>query len=88
MIHRGNGGDEAPVDAVEQLASFLGGQHRGLAAPNDVLRPAYRCRRVDLDNLAHDEPIEFAETRAYVKRVEHLKSIYRDAWHSKLYVEN
>jgi len=31
------------------------------------------------------EGIQFPETRAYVKRVEHLTSIYRRAWHSKLY---
>ena len=29
--------------------------------------------------------IQFAETRAYVDRVEKLKGIYRDAWHSELY---
>ena len=27
----------------------------------------------------------FAETRAYVARVEHLKQVYADAWHSQLY---
>jgi soluble lytic murein transglycosylase len=29
--------------------------------------------------------IQFAETRAYVARVEHLKGIYRRAWHAQLY---
>ena len=29
--------------------------------------------------------IQFAETRAYVDRVEKLKQIYGDAWHSELY---
>ena len=29
--------------------------------------------------------IQFAETRAYVERVEDVKQIYRTAWHSKLY---
>ena len=30
------------------------------------------------------EPIQFAETRAYVNRVEHLKALYRKAWHHEL----
>ena len=29
--------------------------------------------------------IQFAETRAYVARVEHLQDVYRSAWHSQLY---
>jgi soluble lytic murein transglycosylase len=29
--------------------------------------------------------IQFPETRAYVSRVEHLETIYRSAWHSRLY---
>ena len=29
--------------------------------------------------------IQFSETRAYIVRVEHLKKIYHDAWHSQLY---
>jgi peptidoglycan lytic transglycosylase len=37
---------------------------------------------------ANHEPIQFAETRAYVERVEDLKSIYRGAWRSKLYAQN
>jgi soluble lytic murein transglycosylase len=46
---------------------------------------AYNAGQGNLDRwLAHDEPIQFAETRAYVKRVEHLKSIYRDAWGKEL----
>ena len=35
--------------------------------------------------LAHHEPIQFAETRAYVSRVEHLKEVYARAWRSQLY---
>jgi hypothetical protein len=35
--------------------------------------------------LAHHESIQFAETRAYVSRVERLKGIYADAWRSQLY---
>jgi soluble lytic murein transglycosylase len=37
---------------------------------------------------ANNERIQFAETRAYVERVEDLKSIYRSAWRSKLYPKN
>ena len=29
--------------------------------------------------------VQFAETRAYIERVEDLKSIYRRAWHKQLY---
>jgi soluble lytic murein transglycosylase len=50
---------------------------------------AYNAGQGNVDRWrANHEPIQFAETRAYIKRVEHLKSIYRSAWRSKLYVEN
>jgi soluble lytic murein transglycosylase len=29
--------------------------------------------------------IQFPETRAYVTRVEHLREVYRSAWHAQLY---
>jgi soluble lytic murein transglycosylase len=29
--------------------------------------------------------IQFPETRAYVSRVEHLRAVYKDAWHAELY---
>lgn len=42
---------------------------------------AYNAGQGNVDKWrANGEPIQFAETRAYVKRVEHLKTIYRDAW--------
>jgi soluble lytic murein transglycosylase len=42
---------------------------------------AYNAGQGNVDKWrARGEPIQFAETRAYVKRVEHLKSIYRRAW--------
>jgi soluble lytic murein transglycosylase len=46
---------------------------------------AYNAGQGNVDRwLAHDEPIQFAETRAYVSRVERLKAIYRHAWGSQL----
>jgi soluble lytic murein transglycosylase len=47
---------------------------------------AYNAGQGNVDRwIAHDEPIQFAETRAYVSRVEHLKGIYAKAWRSQLY---
>ncbi len=47
---------------------------------------AYNAGQGNVDKWrANGEPIQFAETRAYVERVEDLKQIYRDAWHSQLY---
>jgi soluble lytic murein transglycosylase len=47
---------------------------------------AYNAGQGNVDNwLAHGEPIQFAETRAYVARVEHLKQVYAKAWRSQLY---
>lgn len=47
---------------------------------------AYNAGQGNVDKwIAHGEPIQFPETRAYVKRVEHLKAIYADAWRSELF---
>jgi soluble lytic murein transglycosylase len=47
---------------------------------------AYNAGQGNVDQWRrNDEPIQFAETRAYIKRVERLKKIYRSAWRSKLY---
>ncbi len=47
---------------------------------------AYNAGQGNVDSWrAKGEPIQFAETKAYVERVEDLKAIYRHAWRSKLY---
>ena len=47
---------------------------------------AYNAGQGNVDRwLAHHESIQFAETRAYVSRVEHLKQVYAKAWGSQLY---
>ena len=46
---------------------------------------AYNAGQRNVDRwLAKGEPIQFAETRAYVSRVERLKGIYRRAYRSQL----
>jgi soluble lytic murein transglycosylase len=51
-----------------------------------VVLAAYNAGQGNVDRWrrSHKE-IQFPETRAYVARVEHLKSTYRDAWRSSLY---
>jgi soluble lytic murein transglycosylase len=47
---------------------------------------AYNAGQGNVDRwIAHHEAIQFPETRAYVKRVEHLKAIYAEAWRSELF---
>jgi soluble lytic murein transglycosylase len=47
---------------------------------------AYNAGQGNVDRWrARGRAIEFPETRAYIARVEHLKQVYDDAWHSALY---
>jgi soluble lytic murein transglycosylase len=46
---------------------------------------AYNAGQGNVDAWrAKGEPIQFPETAAYVKRVEHLKHVYRNAWAKEL----
>jgi soluble lytic murein transglycosylase len=47
---------------------------------------AYNAGQENVDRWrAEGKGIEFGETRHYVKRVEHLKTLYRRGYHSQLY---
>jgi soluble lytic murein transglycosylase len=47
---------------------------------------AYNAGQGNVDRWRRDGvAIQFPETQAYVARVQHLKTIYNEAWHSQLY---
>jgi soluble lytic murein transglycosylase len=51
-----------------------------------IVLAAYNAGQGNVDRWRSEaKEIQFAETRAYVKRVEELKDVYRDAWKHELY---
>ncbi len=51
-----------------------------------IVLAAYNAGQGNVDRWRSEaREIQFAETREYVRRVEELKDIYRDAWRSELY---
>jgi hypothetical protein len=58
------------VDDVEQLSCLLGGQHQRLAAPDNVLRPAYRMAIPKYPDMAQKGWIEWDNNSLFVKLTE------------------
>src|SRR3546814_5722511 len=46
------------VDRIKQPPRLVGGQHRRLAAPLTMRRPAHRCGGVHRHDLAYHQPVE------------------------------
>jgi soluble lytic murein transglycosylase len=62
---------------LRHLLDLYGDERTALAAYNAGQQNVNRW-------LAHHEPVQFPETRAYVSRIERLKGIYRRAYGSEL----
>jgi soluble lytic murein transglycosylase len=74
-----------PEINIRYGAWYLGNLFRKYRNERLVLA-AYNAGQGNVDRWrAQGKAIGFAETRAYVDRVEHLKHVYNDAWHSSLY---
>jgi len=63
---------------LHHLFNRYGDERLVLAAYNAGPGNVDRWQRTGVD-------VQFAETRAYVARVEQLKAVYRDAWYAELY---
>jgi peptidoglycan lytic transglycosylase len=74
-----------PVINIRYGAWYLGNLLRKYRIERLALA-AYNAGQGNVDRwLQARSPIQFPETRAYVARVEHMKHVYFDAWHSALY---
>jgi len=70
-----------PEINIRYGAWYLGNLFRKYGDERLVLA-AYNAGQGNVDRWrAEGKSIGFAETRAYVSRVEHLKHVYHDAWH-------
>jgi soluble lytic murein transglycosylase len=70
-----------PEINIRYGAWYLGNLFRKYGDERLVLA-AYNAGQGNVDRWrAHGRAIAFAETRAYVERVEHLKRVYHEAWH-------
>ncbi len=74
-----------PEINIRYGAWYLGNLFRKYRSERLVLA-AYNAGQGNVDRWrANGQPIQFAETRAYVDRVEQLKSIYASAWKKQLF---
>jgi soluble lytic murein transglycosylase len=73
-----------PEINIRYGAWYLGNLFHRYGSERLVLA-AYNAGQGNVDRWrANGEPIQFPETAAYVKRVEHLKHVYRTAWANEL----
>ena len=73
-----------PEINIRYGAWYIGNLFRKYRSESLVLA-AYNAGQGNVDTWrAQNEPIQFAETRAYVNRVEHLQRVYRRVWGKQL----